>query len=72
MPDEVKIGQNWSAWVPSRRQWLLTTVIRQENGQAILQYDSRYGMGSGYSEQQADESTMLSASNLYRFIEAAG
>jgi hypothetical protein len=28
-PIEVKIGQKWSAWVPSRGRWLLTTVVRR-------------------------------------------
>lgn len=70
MPAEVKIGQHWSAWVPGRRQWLLTTVIRREMGEATLKFDPRYGVGHGYDEQRADESTMLSAPNLFRFVEA--
>ena len=70
MPAEVKIGQHWSAWVPGRRQWLLTTVIRRDMGEATLKFDPRYGVGHGYDEQRADESTMLSAPNLFRFVEA--
>jgi hypothetical protein len=70
MPAEVKIGQYWSAWVPGRRQWLLTTVIRREAGEAVLKFDPRYGVGQGYDEQRADERTMLSATNLFRFVEA--
>jgi hypothetical protein len=70
MPTEVKIGQYWSTWVPSRRQWLLARVVRQENGQATLSYDARYGIGDDFREQQADESTMLGVPNLFRFIEA--
>ena len=69
MPENVTIGQKWSAWVPSRRQWLLTTVTGLENGQAILKYDSRYGLGAGYDEERADESTMLSTANRFRFVE---
>ena len=70
MPAEVEIGQSWSAWVPGRRQWLLTTVIRREMGEATLKFDPRYGVGHGYDEQRADESTMLTAPNLFRFVEA--
>jgi len=70
MPTSVAIDQKWSVWLPSRRQWLLTTVIRRENGQATLKYDSRYGLGAGYDEERADEVTMLTASNLFRFVEA--
>jgi len=69
MPTEVKIGQNWSAWVPGRRQWLLATVIRQDSGQVVLKYDTRYGIGHGYDEHRSDEATMLSTSNLFRFVE---
>lgn len=65
----VEIGQNWSLWVPSRRQWLLATVIRRDNGQATLKYDARYHLGAGYDEQHADENTMLTTSNLFRHIE---
>jgi hypothetical protein len=70
MPSTVEIGQTWSAWIPGRRQWLLVTVIRRNNGEAILKFDPRYGAGRGYDEQRADEVTMLSASNLFRFVEA--
>jgi hypothetical protein len=70
MPANVTIGQKWSTWVPGRQQWLLATVIRLENGQATLKYDSRYGMASGNDEQRADEATMLATSNLFRFVEA--
>ena len=71
MPTDVKIGQSWSIWVPGRRQWLLATVIRRDNGQATLAYDHRYGLGKGLDQQLADESTMLDAFNLFRFIEGA-
>ena len=71
MPATVEIGQNWSTWVPSRRQWLLTKVIRRADGQATLQYDSRYKLGKGYDEQQADEASMLTMPNLFRFVEGA-
>jgi len=69
MPTSVAIDQKWSVWLPSRRQWLLTTVIRRENGQATLKYDSRYGLGAGYDEERADEAAMLATSNLFRFVE---
>jgi hypothetical protein len=71
MPTDVKIGQSWSIWVPGRRQWLLATVIRRENGQATLAYDHRYGIAKGSDHQQADESTMLAAPNLFRLVETA-
>lgn len=70
MPTSVTIGQKWSVWLPSRRQWLLTTVISREDGQATLKYDSHYGIGAGYDEERADEATMLTASNLFRFVAA--
>jgi hypothetical protein len=71
MPTEVKIGQSWSIWVPGRRQWLLATVTRRENGRATLAYDRRYGIVKGFDEQLADETTMLDASNLFRFVDVA-
>jgi hypothetical protein len=69
MPTNVTIGQRWSTWAPSRRQWLLSTVTRQEHGEATLKYDSRYGMPASDDEQKADEATMLTSSNLFRFVE---
>ncbi|HWF64184.1 MAG TPA: hypothetical protein VN685_06200 [Rhizomicrobium sp.] len=66
MPAAISIGQKWSAWVPSRGQWLLSTVIRRENGQAILQFDPRYGVARGHDEQKADEDTMLGNTSLFR------
>ena len=65
----VEIGQNWSIWVPGRRQWLLAKVVRRQDGQATLKYDPRYHIGIGYDEQRADESTMLTAPNLFRQVE---
>jgi hypothetical protein len=71
MPTDVKIGQSWSVWVPDRRQWLLATVIRRENGRATLAYDRGYGIVKGFNEQMADETTMLGTSNLFRFVDIA-
>jgi hypothetical protein len=71
MPTQVEVGQSWSIWVPGRRQWLLATVIRRDKGQAILAYDQRYGIAKGADQQSADETTMLDASNLFRFVEVA-
>ena len=68
MPADVRIGQKWSAWVPSRGQWLLATVVRRNDGRAILQYDSRYGIVRGQDEHEADETTMLENTNLFRLI----
>lgn len=68
MPTSVTIGQKWSIWLPSRRQWLLTTVISQADGKATLKYDSRYGIGTGYDEERVDEVTMLTTSSLFRFV----
>jgi hypothetical protein len=70
VPPGVKIGQRWSAWIPGRRQWLLTTVIRCESGEATLKFDPRYGIGRGYGEQRADETIMLTEAHLFRFVEA--
>lgn len=68
LPDEIEIGQQWSAWVPSRGQWLLTTVVRRKDGQAILQFDGRYGIARGYDKQKADEITMMENTNLFRLV----
>lgn len=70
MPADVRIGQKWSTWVPSRGQWLLATVVRRKGGQAVLQYDSRYGIGRGQDEREADETTMLENTNLFRLIDS--
>lgn len=67
-PIEIKLGQKWSVWVPSRCQWLLTTVIRRQDGQATLQYDRRYGIAHGYDEQKSDETAMMENSSLFRFV----
>ncbi len=66
----VAIGQKWSVWAPGRQQWLLAAVVSRKEGQATLKYDPRYGVGVGSDERVADESTMLTTSNLYRFVEA--
>ena len=68
MSADIRIGQKWSTWVPSRGQWLLATVVRRKAGQAVLQYDSRYGIGRGQDEHKADETTMLENTNLFRLI----
>jgi hypothetical protein len=68
MPAAVEVGQNWSVWVPGRRQWLLATVTRRADGKATLKYDSRYRIGAGHDEYPADESTMLAAPNLFRLV----
>lgn len=70
MPADVRIGQKWSTWVPSRGQWLLATVVRRKGGQAVLQYDNRYGIGRGQDEREADETTMLENTNLFRLIDS--
>lgn len=68
MPADVVIGQKWSIWFPSRRQWLLAAVTGRSEGKATLQCDVRYGITSGDDVVHADEVSMLSASNLFRFI----
>ena len=69
MPQDVMIGQSWSAWVPARQQWLQATVIHHGARQATLKFDSRYGLRRGEDEQSADPDIMLSNRNLFRFIE---
>jgi hypothetical protein len=66
----VSIGQKWSAWVPGRGQWLLSTVVSHDNGKVILRYDERYGVVQGHDEQKTDEDTMLANSSLFRLVEA--
>ncbi len=65
MPVEVKIGQKWSASVPSGGQWLLATVIRRGDGKAIDQFDRRYEIPHGSNEQKADETTMVENKNVF-------
>ena len=65
----ITIGQKWSTWVPSRGQWLLSTVVRREKGQVILRYDPRYGVAQGHDEHRADEDTMSANTNLFRPVE---
>ncbi len=65
-PDEVVTGQSWSVWVPARRQWLLAKVLRAENGQATLQFDSGYGISPSHDKLHADTSSMLSVTSLFR------
>jgi hypothetical protein len=69
MPTTIAIGQKWAVWAPGRRQWLLAAVVRRRDGQATLKYDTRYGVSVGDDEQVADESTMLTTTNLFRFLE---
>jgi hypothetical protein len=57
-------------WTSGRQQWLLAAVISRKEGRATLKYDSRYGVRVGDDEHVADESTMLTTSNLFRFIAA--
>lgn len=70
VPIAVAIGQKWSVWTSGRQQWLLAAVISLKDGRATLKYDARYGVGTGSDERVADESTMLTTSNLFRFVEA--
>jgi hypothetical protein len=69
MPETIAIGQKWSVWAPGRQQWLLAAVVRLKDGQATLKYDTRYGVSVGDDEQVADEFTMLTTKNLFRFVE---
>lgn len=64
----VKVGQNWSVWVPGRQQWLLATVVHQEAGWATLKYDARYGLDIKQREHNADEASMLENVNLFRLL----
>jgi hypothetical protein len=70
-PSEVCIGQSWSAWTAGRQQWLLATVVHRKDGQATLKYDARYGIPAGDDERHVDETTLLGAKNLFRYVERA-
>jgi len=72
MPVEPLVGQSWAAWIPGRRQWLLTTVVRFDQGRAILKFDGGYGIPSGQDEYAADTASMLSMTNLFRHIAPTG
>ena len=56
MPTELFVGQRWAAWIPGRRQWLLTTLVRFDKGRAILKFDSGYGVQTGQDEYAAERS----------------
>ena len=68
MPTTVTIGQKWSVWSPGRQQWLLATVVERENNQITLKYHAGYGIGESDNQQKVDEATMLTGSNLFRFV----
>lgn len=68
MPASVAIGQNWSVWFPSRRQWLLATVASRSDGKVTLKCDTRYGLIVGDDMISSDEATILGTSNLFRFV----
>jgi hypothetical protein len=68
MLTEVKIGQQWAAWMAGRQQWLLTTVTAMDLGRATLQYSPSYGLERADSERDVDAATMLTAPNLFRFV----
>ncbi len=72
MLTELLIGQSWAAWIPGRRQWLLTTLVRFDKGRAILKFDSRYGVQVGQDEYAADEESLLNMGNLFRHVESTG
>ena len=65
-PSEVRIGQSWSAWTSGRQQWLLATVVSMKDGQATLKYDHRYGIAD--DERRVDETSLLGARNLFRYV----
>jgi hypothetical protein len=67
-PSDIEVGQHWSVWVPSRQQWLLATVIRQKDHNAVLQYDARYGIAGDSNEHKTDVATMLGNAQLFRFV----
>jgi hypothetical protein len=70
MPDAVMIGQQWSAWIPARQQWLLATVVGFEAGLVRLKCDARYGM-KREGDFKTDQGTMLENRNLFRFVQSA-
>ncbi|NIK86803.1 hypothetical protein FHS83_000121 [Rhizomicrobium palustre] len=47
----------------------MATVIGREARTIVLKFDSRYGIKAGEDEARADEATMLSTVNRFRFIE---
>ncbi len=67
MTTEIKQGQKWSAWTSGRQQWLLTTVTSRDKGRVELKYDNLYGLERD-NEFWADEDTMLTNRNLFRFL----
>jgi hypothetical protein len=69
MPNDVIVGQRWSVWTSGCQQWLLAAVTSRKDGRATLKFDCRYGIQGSDGERMADEDTMLTASNLYRFVE---
>lgn len=70
MPLAVAIGQQWSAWIPARQQWLLATVVGFDAGLVRMKCDARYGM-KREGDFKTDQDTMLQNRNLFRFVESA-
>lgn len=69
MAAEVVINQHWALFNAARRQWLLATVVSLENDNAILKYDSGYGMQPPDNVSIIDVTSLLTTPMRFRLAE---
>jgi hypothetical protein len=66
MAAQVVINQHWALFDAGRRQWLLATVVGLENDNAILKYDSGYGMQPPDNISTIDVTSLLTTPMRFR------
>lgn len=69
MVSEVVVGQQWSLFNASWRQWLLAKVVRVENGEATLEYDPRYDISPPDNLCREDVTSLLTEPRQFRIVE---
>jgi len=69
MVSEVIVGQQWSKFNTSWRQWLLAKVVRVENGKATLEYDPRYDISPPDNLCCEDVTALMAEPRQFRIVE---
>ena len=69
MVSEVVVGQQWSLFNASWRQWLLAKVVRLEKGKATLEYDPRYDIAPPDNLCCEDVTSLLTETRQFRIVE---
>ncbi len=69
MASDVVVGQQWSMFNASWRQWLLAKVVRVENGKATLEYDPRYDIQPPDSFRSEEVTALLTEPRQFRLVE---